>query len=127
MEMHPEERGLTFTEIEKKTTVLRPVLQSNQSSLCSLHSRRRGVREEDQIARSTAYIEQLMEEDRYAGRLLMIREKKYRAKNGSLQNTSTESKGATFVILINHVSSSIRGKNGVEQAQQGGRPVEISL
>ena len=29
---------------------------------------------------------------------------KYRVKNGSLQNTSTDSKGATFVILINHSS-----------------------
>ena len=33
---------------------------------------------------------------------------KYRAKNGSLRNTSTDSKGAAFVILINHVSAPIR-------------------
>ena len=35
---------------------------------------------------------------------LIIDEKreKYRAKNGSLQNISTDSKGTTFVILINH-------------------------
>ena len=33
---------------------------------------------------------------------------KYRAKNGSLRNTSTDSKGATFVILINHTSASVR-------------------
>ena len=30
------------------------------------------------------------------------------AKNGSLQNTSTDSKGTTFVILINHASTPIR-------------------
>ena len=33
---------------------------------------------------------------------------KYRAKNGSLQNTSTNSKGTAFVILINHTSAPIR-------------------
>ena len=33
---------------------------------------------------------------------------KYRAKNGSLRNTSTDSKGTTFVILINHTSVPIR-------------------
>ena len=33
---------------------------------------------------------------------------KYRAKNGSLRNTSTHSRTATFVILINHVSAPIR-------------------
>ena len=33
---------------------------------------------------------------------------KYRAKNGSLRNTSTESKGTTFVILINHACAPIR-------------------
>ena len=41
-----------------------------------------------------------------AGRSLMKREK-YRVKNGSLRNTSTDSKGATFVILINHASAPI--------------------
>ena len=35
---------------------------------------------------------------------------KYRAKNRSLQNTSTDSKGTTFVILINHASTPIRKK-----------------
>ena len=33
---------------------------------------------------------------------------KYRAKNGSLRNTLTDSKGTTFVILINHASARIR-------------------
>ena len=30
------------------------------------------------------------------------------AKNGSLRNTSTDSKGTTFVILKNHISAPIR-------------------
>ena len=33
---------------------------------------------------------------------------KYRVQNGSLWNTSTESKGTTFVILKNHTSAPIR-------------------
>ena len=33
---------------------------------------------------------------------------KYRAKNGSLRNTSTDSKATTLVILINHASAPIR-------------------
>ena len=33
---------------------------------------------------------------------------KYRAKNGSLGNTSMDSKGTTFVILINHTSAPVR-------------------
>ena len=34
----------------------------------------------------------------------------YRAKNGSLRNISTDSKGTTFVILKNHTSAPIRKK-----------------
>ena len=33
---------------------------------------------------------------------------KYRARNGSLRNASTDSKGTTFVILIDHASTPIR-------------------
>ena len=35
---------------------------------------------------------------------------KYRAKNGSLWNTLTNSKGTAFVILINHVCAHIKKK-----------------
>ena len=42
---------------------------------------------------------------------------KYRAKNGFLRNTSTDSKGATFVILINHTSAPIR-KERLESNEQ---------
>ena len=37
----------------------------------------------------------------------MMREK-YRTKKGSFPNTSTDSKGTAFVILINHTSAPIR-------------------
>ena len=48
-----------------------------------------------------------MEEHREAGRSSMKREK-YRDKNGSLQNTLMDSKGAAFVILINLASAPVR-------------------
>ena len=51
-----------------------------------------------------------MEEGREAGRSLMKREKSTPPENGSLRNTSTDSKGTTFVILINHASAPIRKK-----------------
>ena len=47
-----------------------------------------------------------MKEGREVGKLLMKREKN-RAKNGSLRNTSTDSKETTFVILIKHASAPI--------------------
>ena len=50
------------------------------------------------MARSSAFREQLTQEGREAGRSLMKKEK-YMAKNGSLRNTSMDSKGTTFVIL----------------------------
>ena len=37
-----------------------------------------------------------------------MKREKYSAKNGSLWNTSADSKGAAFVILINHASAPIR-------------------
>ena len=40
MGIHWEEGGLTFARIERKTPVLRPAIQSKQSSLCGLHRSR---------------------------------------------------------------------------------------
>ena len=50
--------------------------------------------------------------------------KKYRTKNGSLQNTSTDSKGMAFVILIDHASvPNQKGKiESDEQSKEGGPP-----
>ena len=52
---------------------------------------------------------------------------KYRAKNGSLQNTSTDSKGATFVILKGHASAPIRKERweSNEQSKEGGQPKSV--
>ena len=41
-------------------------------------------------------------------KIIEEKREKYRAKNGSLRHTSTDSKGTTFVILINHPSAPIR-------------------
>ena len=46
---------------------------------------------------------------RQRGRKIIDEEReKYRAKNGSLRNTSTDSKGASFVILKDHTSAPIK-------------------
>ena len=37
MGIHLKEGGLTFARIERKTSILRTALQSNQSFLCNLH------------------------------------------------------------------------------------------
>ena len=39
-----------------------------------------------------------------------MKREKYRAKNGLLRNTSTDSKATTFVILIDHRSAPMRKK-----------------
>ena len=46
----------------------------------------------------------------------------YRAKNESLRNTSTDLKGAAFVILIKHASAPIRKIEPNEQSKEGGQP-----
>ena len=51
---------------------------------------------------------------------------RYRAKNGFLQNTLTDSKGTTFVILINHASAHIR-KERLCPTSKTRRPAEMSL
>ena len=45
---------------------------------------------------------------RQRGRKIINEREKNKTKNGSLRNTSTDSKGTTFVILIDHTSAPIR-------------------
>ena len=102
-----EEGGLTFARIERKALVLRPALQSKQSSLCGLH------RGGDRGGRGgpngrIVSIKRAADRRRQRSRKIIDEEReKYRAKNGSLRNTSTDSKETTFVILINHTSAPI--------------------
>ena len=98
---------LTFPQIERKIPVLRPAFPSNQSSLCSFHnSRVRGVGgPSDQVIS----IKKIAPERRQKSRKI-INEKREnnRAKNGILWNNSTDSKGATFVILKNNTKALVR-------------------
>ena len=57
-------------------------------------------------------------ESRQKSRKIIDEEKeKYRAKNGFLQNSSTDSKGTTSVILINYASVPIRKKSEGEASR----------
>ena len=96
-----------FARIERKTPVLRPALQSKQGSLCGLHrSRDRGGGAPNGLIVS---VKRAADGRRQRSRKSIDEEReKYRANNGSSRNTSTDSKGTTFVILINHRSAPIR-------------------
>ena len=95
--------GLTFTRIERKTPVLRPALQSKQSSLCGLQSSgdRGGGGPNGQIVSIIRTADGRRPRSR---KIINEQREKYRAKNGSLRSTSTDLKGTTYVILINHTS-----------------------
>ena len=102
MGIHRDEGGLTFARIERKT----PVLQSKQSSLCGLHhsgDRRRGG-PTGQIGGVQRAAEGRMQR---GWKIINEEREKNMAKNRSFRNTSTDSKGTTFVILINHTSTPI--------------------
>ena len=81
--------------------------KSKQSSLCGLH--RNGDLGGGEPNGQINSVKIAANGRRKRGREIINEEReKYRANNGSFQNTSTDSKGTTFVILINHASSPIR-------------------
>ena len=93
--------------IERKTPVLRLALQYNQSFLCFLHHNRN--RGEGGPNGQTVSIRRAAYGRRHRSReIIDAKSKKYSTKNGSLRNTLTDSKGASFVILINYASAPIR-------------------
>ena len=103
------EGGLTFARIERKTLALRQALQANQSFLCGLH--RSGDRGGRGPNGQIVSVKRAADGRRQRRRKIIDKKKeKYMAKNGSLRSTSTDSKGAAFVILINHTSAPIRKK-----------------
>ena len=106
--------------------MLRPALQSKQSSLCGLH--RSGDRGGGGPNGQIVSVKRADDGRRQRSRKIINEEReKYRAKNGSLRNTSTDSKGTTFVILINHRSAPIRKKRLSPTSKVRERPAEISL
>ena len=87
--------------------MLRPVLQSKQSSWCGLHhsGNRGGGAPNGQIVS----IKRAANRRRQRGqKIINEKREKYRAKNGPLWNTLMDSKGTAFVILMNHRSAPIR-------------------
>ena len=82
---------------------------SDQSSLCGLH--RSGDRGGGGPNGQIVSVKRAADGRRQRGRKIIDEEReKDRAKNGSLRNTSTNSKGTTFMILIDHRSAPIRKK-----------------
>ena len=85
------------------------MLQSKQSSLCGLHHSwdQEGGGPNGQVVS----VKRAADGRRQRSRKIVNEDRKqYRAKNGSLRNTSMDSKGTTFVILIDHRSTPIRKK-----------------
>ena len=87
MGIYLEEGGFSFARIERKPLVLRPALQSKQSSLCGLH--RSGDRGREESNGQIVSVKRAADGRRKRGRKVIDEERqKYRAKNESLQNTS---------------------------------------
>ena len=85
------------------------MLQSKQSSLCGLHrnANQGGGGPNGQIVS----VKRAADGRRKRGRKIINEEReKCRAKNGSLRNTSTDSKATTSVILKNHRSAPVGKK-----------------
>ena len=107
MGIHREQGDLTFARIERKTPVLGPAFQSKQSSLCGLH--RSGDRGRGGPNGQIVSVKRAADGRRQRSRkVIEEKREKYRTKNGSLRNTSTDSKEAPFVILINHAIAPIK-------------------
>ena len=85
-----QEKGLTFAWIERKTSVLKPALQLNQSSLGSLYGSRDqiGGGVDDQVIR----IKKAADGRRQRSRKIIDEKRaKNRAKNGSLEDNFMDS------------------------------------
>ena len=103
-----------------------PALQSKQSSLCCLH--RSGDRGGGGPNGQNVSIKRAADGRRQRGRNINDKEReKYRAKNGFLRNTSTDSKGAAFVILKNHASAPTRKERLSPTSKARRRPAKMNL
>ena len=89
MGRYGEEAGLRLARIERKTPVIRPAIQSDQSPLCSLyHSRDRGRRGPNgQIVSIKRTPDGRRQRSR---KIINEKREKYRAKNGTPQRTRKE-------------------------------------
>ena len=88
--------------------MFRSAIQSKQS-LCGIQ--RNGNREGGEPNGQIVSIKRAADGRRQKSRKIIDEKReKYRVKSVSLRNTSTVSKGTTFVILINHASAPIRNE-----------------
>ena len=86
--------------------MIRPAHKLNQSSLCGLQ--RSGYRGGGGPNGQIVSIKKAADGRRQRSRKIIDKKReKYRAKNGSLRNTSMDLKGMTPVILINNVSAPV--------------------
>ena len=105
-----------FARIERKTPVLRPALQPKQTSSCGLH--RSGNRGCGGPNGQIVSVKTAADGRRQRGQKIIDGEReKYRAKNGSLRNTSTDSKKTTLVILRNHTGAPVRKKRSSSRSK----------
>ena len=91
----------------KTTAILRSMLQSNQRSLCGPHRsrNREGGGPDGQIISLKRTADGRRQRSR---EIIDEKRKKYRANNGPLPNTSTDSKETTLVILKSCARAPIR-------------------
>ena len=126
MRIHRKEGGLTFARIDRNTPVLRPVLQSKQNFMCHLHrsTDRGGGGLNSRIVSVKIAADIRGQRSR---KIINEEREKYRAKNIFLRNTSTNSKGAAFVILKNRSSAPIRKETWSPTSKARRKPAEMSL
>ena len=120
-----EKKEATFSRIERKTSILRPALQLNQSFLCGfrrIKGRGGGVPNGQSISVKIAADRR----SQRSSKIIDEKREKYRAKNGSLRNASTDSNGTTFVNLINQRKRANQ-KGKIESNEQGKKEAEVIL
>lgn len=119
MRVHRKKGGFTFARIERKTPVLRPVHQSIQSILCCLVSDRdsgRGGPDGHIIS-----IKRTADRRRKRERQVINKEReKDRTKDGSLGDTTADSKRSTPVTINRNTGTAIR-EEGLSPPHKAGR------
>ena len=112
MEIHRKEGGPTFAWIERKTPIRRPALISKQSSLCGFHPSgdRGGGGPNGQIVS----VKRAADGERQRGQKIIDEMREVHGQERIL----ADSKGTTFVILINHASAPIKKESPTSKARR---------
>ena len=119
MRIH-REGGLTFAQIERKTPVLRPTLQSKQSSPCGLH--RSGDRGGGEPNGQIVSAKRTADRRRQRSRKIITEEKgKYTAKNGSTKEHLERNDSCDFEKSHKRTRQKEMTESN-EQSKEGGQP-----